>query len=170
MDRKKKPLDVTASSVSTGVDDAAGSTSPRFCRTGISTSFVSSLGDPNLASPQTGPPVPGFSPRKSQGPLLACRTLNVTSPLRRAPAPGLPLRRGPEPGVFSGFGMSLPPLRDNRPGLFASLVFVTVGGGTQPLLAVQIYLPLVQGRAWSPQNISVICSPGSEMPRVPTRN
>ena len=146
-------MDVTASSVSTGVADVAGSASPRLCRTRISTSFVSSLGDPNLASPQTEPPAPGFSPRKSQGPLLVYRTPNVASALCRAPAPGLPLRRGPEPGVFSGFGMSLPPLRNNRPGLLASLVFVTVGGGTQPLLAVQICFPSVQGPAWSSQNI-----------------
>lgn len=122
MDRRKKPLDVTASSVSAGIDDATGSEFPPLPP------------DKNLdlAWFFTWGPEPGSAPpRGTPGQLPYPQALELGfSPRTWGPDQASPLGRGPEPGVFSGSGISLPPF-DDPPGLLAAL-----GSGRSPGLCL----------------------------------
>lgn len=83
MDRRKKPLDVTASSVSAGIDDAASSKffpPPPEKNLGLPCFLT---GDPDLASPQTGT-LTCFSQTGTWTNFLTYRTLNLAFPLGHA--------------------------------------------------------------------------------------
>lgn len=95
MDRRKKPLDVTASSVSAGGDAATGSAF--FPPPRVSAEFVSELGDPGPAPAPTGTGL-GCSRTGNRTHFLSSRSPTLAPPSGRVPrrhSPGVSPRAGP---------------------------------------------------------------------------